>query len=86
LKEVLPVLEKISNWNEQVIHDELMNLVQRLGVKNSQVLWPVRTAVTGKEVSPGGAIEIAYILGKDETIERIKAGINKLENRLKQEA
>jgi len=49
-----------------------------LGVKNGQVLWPIRTAVSGKSFTPGGAYEIADILGKDETIRRIEIGIVKL--------
>jgi glutamyl-tRNA synthetase len=50
----------------------MMELVQKLGVKNGQILWPLRTAVTGKAVTPGGAVELAYLLGKDESIIRIK--------------
>jgi glutamyl-tRNA synthetase len=51
-----------------------------MGVKNGIVLWPVRTAVSGKSFTPGGAYEIADIIGKAETIKRIKIGIEKLKN------
>jgi glutamyl-tRNA synthetase len=78
LKAAVPVLEAMNSWDEQTIHDELLNLALRLGIKNGQMLWPVRTAVSGKAVSPGGAIEIADILGKAETIRRIRIGIDKL--------
>lgn len=78
LKAALPVLEAIKDWNEVTIHDELMSLVERLGIKNSQMLWPIRTALTGKQVSPGGAMEVADILGKEEALRRIKVGIEKL--------
>ena len=78
LKAGLEVLEGISDWNEQIIHDSLMGLVEKMGIKNGQMLWPIRTAISGKDVTPGGAIEIAEILGKEETINRIKAGIVKL--------
>ncbi|MCX7923796.1 MAG: glutamate--tRNA ligase [Clostridia bacterium] len=78
LKAALPVLEGISDWNEQVIHDVVMDLVVKLGIKNSQMLWPIRTALSGKAVSPGGAMELADILGKDEAIRRVKVGIEKL--------
>jgi len=78
LKAALPVLESIDDWNEQAINDELMKLIERMGVKNSQMLWPIRIAISGKLVTPGGAIEIADILGKEETIRRIKIGIEKL--------
>ncbi len=78
LKKVLPILENIKNWSEETIHDEVVKLVAELEIKNGQMFWPIRTAITGKEVSPGGAIEIADILGKEEIIRRIKIGIDKL--------
>ncbi len=78
LKEALPVLEAIDNWAETEIHDKLISLVEKLGIKNGQMLWPVRTALSGKPSSPCGAIEIAEILGKEEAIKRIKAGIDLL--------
>ncbi|RCX11290.1 glutamyl-tRNA synthetase [Anaerobacterium chartisolvens] len=74
----LPVLEGIEEWSDEAVHDSLISLVESMGIKNGQMLWPIRTAITGKEVTPGGAIEIAGILGKEETIRRIKAGIQKL--------
>lgn len=79
LKACVPVLEGITDWNETVIHDTLMDLVGELGIKNGQLLWPVRTALSGKPTSPGGAMELADILGKDESISRIKKGIELLE-------
>lgn len=78
LKSALPVLEEINNWNAEVIHDEMMKLVETLGIKNGQMLWPIRTAISGKAATPGGAFEIAEILEKNETIKRIKIGIEKL--------
>ena len=78
LKAVVPVIESIDDWNEEVIHDKLMALVTELGMKNGQVLWPVRTALSGEPTSPGGAIELADILGKEETLRRIAVGIEKL--------
>jgi glutamyl-tRNA synthetase len=79
LKAALPVIEGISDWNEHEIHAKLMNQIQQMGIKNSQMLWPIRTALSGKPVTPGGAIEIADILGKEETMSRIKIGIKKLQ-------
>ena len=61
-----------------------MALPKQLEMKNGQLLWPVRTAITGKQFTPGGAIEIAYILGKEETLARIDKGIEKLEAELNQ--
>jgi glutamyl-tRNA synthetase len=78
LKAVLPVLEQLPAWDEQSLHDSMMNLAQEMGVKNSIVLWPLRIAISGKDVTPGGAIEIADILGRDETLDRIRKGIAKL--------
>lgn len=81
LKAALTVLEGITEWNEQTIHDSMMELVQQLGIKNGQMLWPIRTALTGKGVTPGGAIEIAEILGKEEALRRIRKGIEQLSDR-----
>ncbi len=75
---VLPVLEGIGDWTKENIHDELIALVEKLELKNGRILWPVRVAVSGKAFTPGGGVELAYILGKDETIRRIKIGIEKL--------
>ncbi len=84
LNSALPVLEAIdeSQWNYDTIHEKLFAHIEALGIKNSLMLWPVRTAISGKAVTPGGAIEIADILGRDETLKRIKAGIEKLKNSL----
>ena len=53
-------------------------LAEELGVKNATLMWPLRIAVAGKLVTPGGAVEICHILGREETIKRVKAGIAKL--------
>ncbi|MGI5984377.1 MAG: glutamate--tRNA ligase [Clostridiales bacterium] len=78
LNKALPVLEAIENWNEENIHSALVSLAETLGVKNAMLMWPVRISVAGKTVTPGGAIEICYILGKEETIRRMRVGIEKL--------
>lgn len=78
LESVLNVLKKVEEWEENRIHDEIFKLIEEMGIKNGQMLWPIRTALTGKKTSPGGAIEIADILGKEETLNRIKKGIEKL--------
>ena len=79
LKAALKVLEKINDWDNGTIYGKLMELAAQMEVKNSQILWPVRTAISGKDVTPGGATEIAEILGKEETLRRIRIGIGKLE-------
>ena len=78
LKNSLPVLEEISDWTEENIHNALFALIEKLGVKNGIILWPLRVALSGKAFTPGGAIELGYILGKDESVARIKKGIEKL--------
>lgn len=79
-------LAALDDWSEEeTIHDLLLSLPKQLEMKNGQVLWPVRTAITGKQFTPGGAIEIAHILGKEETLKRIGRGIAKLEEAIKAE-
>jgi len=67
-----------NTWNKISNTISKADPVEKLEIKNGQVFWPIRTALTGKEVTPGGAIEIADILGKEESIRRIKIGIEKL--------
>lgn len=78
LKMVLPLLEALPEWTETAIHDALMGLAAEKGVKNGWLLWPVRTAVSGKQVSPGGGVELCAILGREDTLTRIRKGIEKL--------
>ncbi|MBQ9944359.1 MAG: glutamate--tRNA ligase [Clostridia bacterium] len=78
LQLVLPVMEGIEDWNEQNIHDIVMAAIQDSGKKNGAVLWPLRIAISGQANTPGGAFEIAYLLGKDETIRRMKDSLAKL--------
>lgn len=82
LNAALPVLEDITVWENSVIYNTLMEFVQGLGIKNSLMLWPIRTALSGKDVTPGGATELAEILGKEETLRRIRLGIEKLNGRI----
>ena len=75
LEAVIPVLEGLTEWTDEAIHDALVDLAQRLEVKNATLMWPVRIAAAGKLVTPGGAVEICRILGKDETLHRLNAGL-----------
>ncbi len=79
LKAVLPVLEGLGEWTEEAIHSALFELIAEKGVKNGLILWPVRVAVSGKQFTPGGGIEICAILGKEESLKRIRTGIEQLE-------
>ena len=82
LKETLPVLEGVSDWTLDNIHNALFALIEKLELKNGRILWPLRVAVSGKQFTPGGGVELAEILGKDETLKRIEIGIEKLEKAL----
>jgi len=79
LKELLPVLEAQEDYSNDALYQLLIEQVEKMGVKNGYVLWPVRTAVSGKQMTPAGATEIMELLGKEESIARIKKGIEKLE-------
>lgn len=78
LKAALPVLEALDVWTEEAIHKALFDLIAKLEVKNGWLLWPVRTAVSGKQFTPGGGVELCHLLGKEETLSRIRSGIEKL--------
>ena len=79
LKELLPVLEAQEDYSNDALYRLLTEQVEKMGVKNGYVLWPVRTAVSGKQMTPAGATEIMELLGKEESVTRIKKGIEKLE-------
>ena len=78
LGKMLPVFEAIEDWNDESILAAMTGMAEACGCKNVKIMWPVRIAVAGKAVTPGGAVEICRILGKDETLRRIRVGIEKL--------
>ena len=78
LREAVPVLEAVELWDDEHIHDAMVSLAERLGVKNAKLMWPVRIAATGTAVTPGGAVEICRILGKEETLKRLRNGMERL--------
>ena len=78
LRVTLPVLEELADWTYDSIHDALVGLAEKLELKNGRIMWPVRTALSGKAVTPGGAVELCQILGKDETLRRMEKGIQQL--------
>ena len=75
---LLPVLEGIEDRTEQSIHDAVMEKIQAWERKTGSVLWPMRIAISGQESTPGGAFEIAYLLGKDETLRRMRLSLSRL--------
>ena len=83
LKAAYDLLKDFDQWdNVDAIGEEMMKLPTQLEVKNGVVLWPIRTALSGKRATPGGAFEIAYVLGKEESLRRIQVGIDRLEKDL----
>lgn len=78
LEKLLPVLESLEEWKAEKIHETVFGLIAELEVKNGFMLWPLRTAVSGKQCTPGGGIDLCAILGKDETLRRIRIGIERL--------
>ena len=81
LKEVLPILEAQDDYNNDALYATLKKYIEEKGYKNGYVMWPVRTAVSGKQNTPGGATEIMEVLGKEESLCRIRKGIELLETR-----
>lgn len=78
LKDVLPILKEQEDYSNDALYSALSGYVEREGVKNGYVMWPVRTALSGKQMTPGGATEIMEILGKEESLKRIQDGISRL--------
>lgn len=78
LEAAVQALESLTEWTHDTIHDCLIELAQKLEVKNGTVMWPVRIAAAGKTVTPGGAVEILDILGREEAFARLKNGLEKL--------
>ena len=75
LKYARAVLADLIKWEDEGIHAVLVAIAGQLGVKNAAVMYPVRIAVSGRAVTPGGAVELCSILGREETLFRLKAGI-----------
>lgn len=79
LRELLPVLEVQEDYSNDALYSLLLKFVEEKGCKNGYVLWPVRTAVSGKQMTPCGATEMMEILGKEESLKRIRKAIELLE-------
>ncbi len=80
LKDLLPILETQEDYTNDALYQTLSAYVDEKGYKNGYVMWPVRTAVSGKQMTPGGATELMEVLGKEESLKRIRKGIEKLQN------
>ena len=78
LQEILPVLEAQEDYSNNALYQTLLKYVEQKGCKNGYVMWPIRTAVSGKQMTPGGATELMEVLGKEESLARIRKGIELL--------
>lgn len=79
LKELLPILEAQEVYSNDALYETLSKYVADKGVKTGFVMWPIRTAISGKQMTPAGATEIMEVLLKEESLRRIKKGIELLE-------
>ena len=78
LQEILPILEAQEDYSNDALYATLLKYVEEKGCKNGYVMWPIRTAVSGKQMTPGGATELMEVLGKEESLARIRKGIELL--------
>lgn len=78
LGRIIPEFEAIETWDDESILKAMTDMAEKLEIKNAKLMWPVRIAAAGKAVTPGGAVEICRILGRDETLRRLKIGLEKL--------
>ena len=79
LTELLPRLEEQEDYSNDALYGTLAKYVEEKGVKNGYVMWPIRTAVSGKQTTPAGATEIMEVLGREESLKRIRRGIGLLQ-------
>ena len=78
LQKIIPIFEALPAWDDEHIMGAMVGLAEAMEAKNAKVMWPVRIAAAGKAVTPGGAVEICRILGKDETLRRLNVALEKL--------
>ena len=78
LQKIIPIFEALPAWDDEHIMGAMVGLAEAMEAKNAKVMWPVRIAAAGKLVTPGGAVEICHLLGKDETLRRLRLGLDKL--------
>lgn len=79
LRRLHPILAALPAWDADAVRDALFTMIHESGLKTGQVLWPLRVALSGKRYTPGGGIELAVLLGKDETLARVEHAIVRLQ-------
>ena len=82
LNKVLEELKTLEDYSCESLHECLIDLAKKLEVKNGYLLWPIRVAVSGKQFTPGGAIELCAILGKEEVVKRIELALSLLKEKV----
>ena len=82
LTEVLPLLQSQEDYSNDALYQSLRTFAAEHGYKNGFVMWPLRTAISGKQMTPGGATEIMEVIGKEETVRRVEAAIAKIQDSL----
>ena len=83
LNKILPVLETQEDYSNDALYERLCAFAKENGYKNGQILWPIRTALSGKQMTPAGATEILEVLGQEESVKRLKAAVEKLTQEIK---
>ncbi len=78
LRAVIPAFEALESWTDEALLGAMVQLAEAQGVKNARVMWPVRIAAAGRAVTPGGAVELCRILGREETLRRLNIALEKL--------
>ena len=78
LAQIIPIFEQLPAWDDESILNAMVQMAEEQSVKNAKIMWPVRIAAAGKAVTPGGAVEICRILGRGETLRRLRIGLEKL--------
>ena len=78
LEKIIPVLENQEDYSNDALYELLCGFAKENGYKNGQILWPIRTALSGKQMTPAGATEILEVLGKEESLNRLRAAVEKL--------
>ncbi len=82
LEKILPLLKEHNDWSNDALYEAFKGFAEKEGLKNGQILWPLRTAVSGKQMTPGGATELMEIFGKEESIARVEKGVEMLKSDL----
>lgn len=78
LEAMLPILESLDSFEKDNIHTALFALIEKLAIKNGKLLYPLRVALSGKQFTPGGGIELAAVMGREKTLARVKNAIERL--------